>query len=66
MPIVINSRSCSNAGFWAKHLQKAESNERVEIIGFYGLSAERIEDAFREMRAMAQASNRLQKLLQPI
>lgn len=57
MPIVINSRSCSNAGFWEKHLQKVESNERVEIIGFYGLSAETVKDAFSEMRAMAQASN---------
>jgi hypothetical protein len=54
----INSRSCSNAGFWAKHLQKVESNERVEIIGFYGLSAETIKDAFSEMRGMAQASDR--------
>jgi hypothetical protein len=54
--IIINSRSCSNAGFWAKHLQKVESNERVEIIGFYGLSAETIEDALSEMRGMAEAS----------
>ena len=35
VPIVINSKSCSNAGWWAAHLQKTETNERVEIIGFY-------------------------------
>jgi hypothetical protein len=54
MPIVINSKSCSNAGFWAKHLLRADTNERIEIIGFYGLSAETIKDAFGEMRVMAQ------------
>ena len=32
-------------------LQKAETNELVEIIGFYDLSAETIKDAFSEMRA---------------
>ena len=53
MPIIINSKSCCAAGWWADHLQKAESNERVEIIGFYGLSAETIEDAFSEMHGMA-------------
>jgi len=53
MPITINSKSCSNAGWWANHVQKTETNERVEIIGFYDLSAETIEDAFSEMRAMA-------------
>ena len=56
MPMVINSKSCSNAGWWAKHVQKTETNERVEIIGFYDLSAETIEDAFSEMRAMAAGS----------
>src|SRR5271163_4709956 len=56
MPVVINSKSCSNAGWWAKHAQKTETNERVEIIGFYDLSAETIEDAFSEMRAMAAES----------
>ena len=58
MPIIINSRSCSNAAWWTDHLQKTENNERVEIIGFYGLSAETIEDAFSEMRVMAQGSER--------
>ncbi len=58
MPIIINSRSCSDAGWWTNHLKKAETNERVEVIGFYGLSAETIEDAFSEMQAMARASKR--------
>jgi hypothetical protein len=56
VPLVIKSRSCRNAGFWTKHLQKADTNERVEIIGFFGLSAETIKDAFSEMRGMARAS----------
>jgi hypothetical protein len=56
VPITINSKSCSNAGWWAKHVQKTETNERVEIIGFYDLSAETIEEAFSEMRLMAQGS----------
>jgi hypothetical protein len=58
MPIVINSKSCSDAGWWTNHLQKTETNERVEIVGFYGLSAETIEDAFSEMHGMAQASKK--------
>jgi hypothetical protein len=52
----INSKSCCNAGFWAKHLQKTDTNEQVQIIGFYDLSAETIEAAFAEMRAMAKPS----------
>ena len=56
MPITINSKSCSDAGWWAKHAQKTETNERVEIIGFYGLGAETIEDAFRQMRGLAAES----------
>ena len=39
-----------------EHAQKTETNERVEIIGFYGLSAETIEDAFRQMRGLAAES----------
>jgi hypothetical protein len=58
VPVIINSRSCSNAGWWAKHLKSAEKNERVEVIGFYGLTSETIPDAFRELRGMAQASDR--------
>jgi hypothetical protein len=56
VPIIINSKSCSNAGWWANHVQKTETNERVEIVGFYDLSAATIEDAFSEMRLMAQGS----------
>jgi hypothetical protein len=58
VPIVINSKSCRAAGWWAKHLQKTETNESVEIIAFYGLSAETIEGAFAEMRVMAKSSKR--------
>ena len=53
MPIIINGGSYSAGGWWGKHLQKAETNERVAIIEFAGLSAETIPDAFREMEALA-------------
>lgn len=53
MPIIINGGSYSDGGWWSKHLQKAETNERVEIIGFSHLSAETVPNAFREMQALA-------------
>jgi hypothetical protein len=53
MPIIINGGSYSAGGWWSKHLQKAETNERVEIVGFANLSADTIPDAFREMEALA-------------
>ena len=58
MPIIINGGSYSAGGWWSKHLQKAETNERVEVIGFDGLSAETIPDAFREMEALARGDQR--------
>ena len=53
MPIIINGGSYSAGGWWSKHLQKAETNERVEVVGFDNLSAETIPEAFREMEALA-------------
>src|SRR5277367_676432 len=53
MPIIINGGSYSAGGWWSKHLQKAETNERVEVVGFANLSADTIPDAFREMEALA-------------
>ena len=53
MPIIINGGSYSAGDWWSNHLQKAETNERVEIVGFTNLSAETIPDAFREMKALA-------------
>ena len=53
MPIIINGGSYSAGGWWSKHLQKAETNERVEVVGFDNLSADTIPDAFREMEALA-------------
>ena len=53
MPIIINGGSYSAGGWWSNHLQKAETNERVEIVGFDNLSADTIPDAFREMEALA-------------
>src|SRR5271163_1030795 len=53
MPITINGGSRSNGGWWSNHLQNGDKNERVEIVGFFGLSADNIPDAFREMKDLA-------------
>ena len=53
MPIIINGGSYSGGGWWSRHLQRTDTNARVEIVGFANLSAETIPDAFREMEALA-------------
>jgi hypothetical protein len=53
VPIIINGGSYSAGGWWGKHLQNAEKNERVAIIEFSGLFAETIPDAFRDMKEFA-------------
>lgn len=53
MPIIINGGSYSAGGWWGKHLQNAEKNERVAIIEFSGLFAQTIPDAFRDMKEFA-------------
>jgi hypothetical protein len=58
VPININSGSYSSAKWWTGHLKNAKKNELVQIMGFYGLSAETIEDAFSEMHGMARASKK--------
>ena len=50
MPIIINGGSYSAGGWWAKHLQNAEKNERVSIIEFAHLGAENIPDAYSDSR----------------
>jgi hypothetical protein len=53
VPIIINGASRCNGGWWAKHLSNTEANERVEVIGYSGLSATTMREAFREMEALA-------------
>jgi Relaxase/Mobilisation nuclease domain. len=54
--MVINGKSGCSGGYWAKHLLKTETNERVEIKEMRGLYAEDLPDAFREMRMLAAAT----------
>ncbi len=54
--MVINGKSGCSGGYWAKHLLKTETNERVEIKEMRGLYAEDLPEAFREMRLLAAAT----------
>lgn len=54
--MIINGGARSSGGFFAKHLMKAEENERVEIKEIRGLYAEDLPEAFREMRLLAVGS----------
>jgi Relaxase/Mobilisation nuclease domain len=53
MPIIINGGSYRAGGWWGKHLQNGEKNERVQVVEFLGLTAETVPTAFREMEGVA-------------
>jgi hypothetical protein len=53
MPIIINGGSRCAGKWWARHLENAEKNERVELVGIAGLSADTVPGAFREMYALS-------------
>lgn len=57
--MIINGGSRRNGAFFAKHLMKAEDNERVTIVEMKGLYGETLPEAFREMRLLA-AGGRVQ------
>jgi hypothetical protein len=54
--MIINGGSRSNWRFFAKHLAKADGNERVEITEIRGLAADSIQEALREMDALASGT----------
>jgi hypothetical protein len=56
VPIIINGASRRAGGWWAKHLENAATNERVEVIEIKGLSAATLPDAFREMHALSRGT----------
>ena len=62
--MIINGGSRRAGGWWAKHLENGEKNERVAVVEIVGLSAATIPDAFREMEGVS-ARQQVQQLLLP-
>lgn len=54
--MVIKGGARRAGGFFAKHLMKAEDNERVTIAEMKGLYAQDLPEAFNELRALAGGS----------
>lgn len=54
--MVIKGGARRAGGFFAKHLMKAEDNERVTITEMKGLYAQDLPEAFNELRALAGGS----------
>lgn len=54
--MIVKGGARSAGGFFAKHLMKAEDNERVTIAEMKGLFAEDLPEAFRELKALAAGS----------
>jgi hypothetical protein len=53
VPIIINGGSNCAGWWWAKHLENADKNERIDLVEFKGLFAETVPGAFREMQGIA-------------
>ena len=54
--MIVKGGARSAGGFFAKHLMKAEDNERVSIAEMKGLYAEDLPEAFHELKALAAGS----------
>lgn len=54
--MIINGGSRSNFRFFAKHLTRADENERVMVTEIRGLAADNVLDALREMDAVASGT----------
>ena len=54
--MIINGGSRRAGGWWAKHLENAEKNERVTLAEIVGLDAATIPDLFHEMEILARNS----------
>lgn len=48
--VVINGASRRDVGFWVKHLENDEKNDRAELREVRGLAADNLADALREMQ----------------
>ena len=56
MPIIINGGSRRAGGWWAKHLENGEKNEKVSLVEVVGLNGTTATELFREMYAMSRGS----------
>lgn len=54
--MIINGASRKNGAFFARHLLRADHNERVQLVEMRGLGAETVPDAFQEMKAVASGT----------
>src|ERR1700677_568047 len=56
--MIIRGNPAGNVGFWSKHLQRDDTNERATVMEISGLLAEDLTTALREMQAVAAGSRR--------
>jgi hypothetical protein len=54
--VIVKGGSRSNGAFFARHLMRADTNERVAVIEMRGMVAQTVPEAFREMEAMARGT----------
>jgi hypothetical protein len=54
--MIIRGNPAGNVGFWSKHLQNDEKNERAEVKEIRGLNADNLQDALWEMKYVADGS----------
>jgi hypothetical protein len=52
--MIIKGGSRQNRRFFARHLMNGRDNERVRVVGFKGFAHENVDDAFRDMEAVAR------------
>ena len=54
--MIIKGGAAGNVGWWGKHLQREDTNERAEVMEISGLLATDMPTALREMQAIAAQS----------
>ena len=54
--MIINGGAAGNTGFWSKHLQRVDTNDRAEVMEISGLLATNLPSSLREMEAIAAQS----------
>jgi hypothetical protein len=54
--MIIRGNPAGNVGFWTKHLQRDDTNERAEVKELRGVNADNLQDALWEMKYVADGS----------